>query len=223
MNNFLSFQQAKQRDLLPITGQLIGGLQNHRLVLKLGMMDDPAERIQEKTMLERLNKQKNNIPLGEVYDMQEGQGYYLDIDEEKVAILGEIVKLTKAKIVLSSSHRWDFKEGKENIENLSSKALLYLFDKYNIDIIGITPKVAGGNEKLSSCSWRENEIKEYLNTHKDIESFCIIDDDIEDLETLSNYLVKTNFYQTTEDNGGLQRKHIKNAVNILTVNRTKKR
>lgn len=174
-------------------------------------------------MLERLYKQKNNIPLGEVYDLQEGQGYYLDIDEEKVAILGEIVKLTDAKIVLSSSWRWDFKYGKENIENSSSKALIYVFDKYNIDIIGITPKVSGGNNKISSCSWRENEIKEYLKSHPNIDSFCIIDDDIEDLQTLTNYLVKTNFYQTNEDSGGLQRKHIQESVNILSINRTKKR
>ena len=45
----------------------------------------------------------------------------------------------------------------------ASKYIQSLFDKYDIDIIGITPKVAGGNRKRSSNSWRENEIKEYLS------------------------------------------------------------
>ncbi len=141
------------------------------------------------------------------------------VDERKIIILSEIVKITGAKVVISSSWRWDWKDGIDNLEFEASKYIQSLFDKYDIDIIGITPKVAGGNGKRSSNSWRENEIKEYLSTHEDIESFCVIDDDIEDLETLRNYLITTSFNKTENDDGGLQESHINEAVKILNRKR----
>lgn len=172
----------------------------------------------EQTFLDRIYKTENNEPLSEFYEMQKGQGYMLDIDEEKVQILGEITKITGAKVVLSSSWRADWKDGKDNLRFLTSKALQYLFDKYSIDIIGITPYI---NNRISRR--REDEIKEYLNHHKDIEYFCVIDDDTEDLQTLKEFLIETNFYRNETDNGGLQRRHIEEAVKILCPKKVNKR
>lgn len=162
----------------------------------------------EQTTLDRFYKLENNLPLGQFYQMQTEFGG-LDIDEEKVQMLGEIVKKTGAKIVLSSSHRADWKDGKDNLQFDKSKALQYLFDKYDIDVIGITPYI---NKQVSG--WRENEIREYLKYHA-VDAFCILDDDDLDLQTLKEHLIKTNFYRNEVDEGGLQPRHINDAVKIL--------
>lgn len=133
------------------------------------------------------------------------------IDEELVKRLSEIIKITGAKVVLSSYWRWDWKDGISNIKLEESKYLQKLFNKYNIEIVGITPclpKSNNPNEKYTS--WRENEIKYYLVNYPEIESFCIIDDELFDLKSLERYLVKTN----TEE--GLQEEHIEEVVRILT-------
>ena len=100
-----------------------------------------------------------NEPLHEEYKNQNNFSITLDIDEDKVKILGNIINLTGSKIILTSSRRWDWKDGPDKLQTHSHRALKYLFDKYNIEVIGITSKVPGGNEKYSSLSWRENEIK----------------------------------------------------------------
>lgn len=156
-----------------------------------------------------------NEPLHEEYKNENNFSIILDIDEDKVKILGNIIKLTGAKIVLTSSRRWDWKDGSDKLQTYSHRALKYLFDKYNIEVIGITPKVPGGNEKYSSLSWRENEIKKYLIEHPDIESFCVIDDDIDDLMTLKQFLIETSFGTNIWDDGGLQNEHVEQAVKIL--------
>ena len=166
----------------------------------------------EQTFLDYIYKKENNLPLSIFYQIQDKgkNGLFLPIDEEKVQILGEIVKLTGAKIVLTSSHRADWKDGKENIQFSKSKALLYLFEKYNIEVIGITPYIS---HRLIGP--REDEIKAYLSQHNEIESFCVIDDDDFDLKTLKEFLVKTTMNKNEFDEGGLQKRHIDEAVKIL--------
>ena len=162
-----------------------------------------------------------NEPLHEEYKNQNNFSINLDIDEDKVKILGNIINLTGSKIVLTSSRRWDWKDGSDKLQSPSHRALKYLFDKYNIEVIGITSKVPGGNEKYSSSSWRENEIKKYLIEHPEIESFCVIDDDIDDLMTLKQFLIKTSFGTDIWDDGGLQNEYVEQAVKILNKTRKK--
>ena len=166
----------------------------------------------EQTFQDYIYKKENNLLLSTYYQIHEKDDkvFPLPIDEEKVQILSEIVKLTDAKIVLSSSHRADWKDGKENLQFSKSKALLYLFKKYNIDVVGITPYI-----KNKIVSRREDEINLYLKQHKEIESFCVIDDDDFDLNSLKGFLVKTTMYKNEMDEGGLQKKHIDEAVRIL--------
>ncbi len=166
----------------------------------------------DQSYLDYLYIKKNGLPLNRYYQIHEkdNKGFSLPIDEEKVQILGEIVKLTGAKVVLSSSHRADWKDGKEKLQFSKSKALLYLFEKYNIDVIGITPYI---NNRLISP--REDEIKAYLNEHKEIESFCVIDDDDFDLHSLKDFLVKTSTHRNEIDEGGLQKRHVDEVIKIL--------
>lgn len=133
-----------------------------------------------------------------------------DIDEECVKRLSKIVRATSAKVVLSSSWRGDWAKGINNLELEQSKQLQSLFDKYNIEVIGITlciPRTYAANEKYTS--WRENEIKYYLNTHPEVRNFCVIDDELFDLQTLQDFLI------LTDDKYGLQDEDIEKAVNIL--------
>ena len=122
--------------------------------------------------------------------MQETKNYILDIDEEKVKLLSYICRITGAKVVLSSSWRSDWKNGKENLKLKPSILLQELFDKYDIDIIGITPQIPRSNDVDEKYhSWRENEIKDYL--------------------------VKTKFRDIKNNMGGLNEGHVKQAIKIL--------
>lgn len=166
----------------------------------------------DQSCLDYVYIKKNNLPLNMYYQIHEKDNkvFPMPIEEEKVQILGEIVKLTGAKVVLTSSHRADWKDGKEKLQFSKSKALLYLFEKYNIDVVGITPYI---NNRLISP--REDEINAYLNEHKEIESFCVIDDDDFDLISLKDFLVKTTRYKNEIDEGGLQKRHVDEAIKIL--------
>jgi len=52
-----------------------------------------------------------------------------------------------------------------------------------------------------------------------VDAFCVIDDDIEDLQTLKEHLIKTEFYKTETEDGGLQERHIEEAIKILSKKR----
>lgn len=132
------------------------------------------------------------------------------LDEEVIKRIAKIVSITGAKVVLSSTRRFDWKDGKENLEIDESKYLQSLFDKYGIEIIGITPKIAKSNDpKENYTSWREYEINSYLNTHPEIEGFCIIDDEKTDLHSLEGNLIKIN------PNYGLTDEGVEQAIQIL--------
>ena len=130
-----------------------------------------------------------------------------EIDESTVRRLAKIVCATGAKVVLTSSLRGDWARGIENIQLDSSKQLQRLFDKYNIEVVGVTPYIPKSNEDASS--WREHEINYYLNKHKEIEGFCIIDDEIHFLHSLDEYVVKV------DSDYGLQDEHVDQAIKIL--------
>ncbi len=187
-------------------GESLGEFYEVQMMLGEKILSDPTEPLHEKY---------NKYGLGNTI--------VLDIDEEKVKILGEIIKQTGAKVVLSSSLRWDWKNGADKLRTRQHRALKFLFDKYEIEVVGITPEVSGGNKNLTSSSWRENEIKAYLSKHSEIDSFCVIDDDIEDLMTLKDYMVQTSYGTDVWDDGGLQNEHIEQVISILNKNLEKEK
>jgi len=105
-----------------------------------------------------------------------------DFDPDCIARLITIVKQTGASIVISSSWRKLFEK----------QTLVNHFKKYGIDcIVDMTPDLK---------QHRGLEIQAWLNEHKDIEKFAILDDD-NDMFHLAPYLIKTNWkYGLTEDN-----------------------
>lgn len=99
-----------------------------------------------------------------------------DIDMNKLELLLKVVKITTAKIVITSSWR------RLSIYPYIKKYLI----EVGLPIIGETPYIEGN---------RGEEIRYYLKNNK-VDSFVILDDEIfKDFNELINNLVKTSFYE----------------------------
>lgn len=121
------------------------------------------------------------------------------VDDDKLALLAELVNKTGAKLVLSST--WRF-------------GLLYPNSVFANDIIALQKELRRFGLKLFSHTpklpekQRGDEIQLWLDSYSGVESFVILDDD-SDMVDLKKYLVKTTWEY------GLQRDHIEKATNIL--------
>ena len=140
------------------------------------------------------------------------------VHEKKVKLLAKIVHRTGAKVVMSSTWRhsyWKFVNGEtDSIDDV--KKLASLLNKYNIEVIDITPKSPKGR--------REDEIIAWLSRHEDeVDNFVILDDENFDLECfVDKELVQTSSISKGEiikgfahEDTGLKRKHVKKAIRIL--------
>ena len=84
--------------------------------------------------------------------------------------------------------------------------------KYDIPLIDKTGRDADAK--------REEEIKEYLDNHIDIENYLILDDECFNLnEEMNKHYIKTTFYG---EQGGLLKSQIEEAINILNKTEYKK-
>lgn len=120
-----------------------------------------------------------------------------DIADRPLLLLKKLMDQTGAKIVVSSSWRIS--------KHLFAK-LKNTLRQYNIEIKDVTPCI----RKLDFQ--RGDEIKMWLkahNTHNEIESFVILDDEADMGE-----FRETNLVQTTYEKG-LQIEHIEKALKIL--------
>lgn len=133
-----------------------------------------------------------------------------EIDKTKVARLAEIVKATGAVIVLSSSWRV-LPDELDDMDKWVWRQLVDALHEYDMSIYDRTP-VIGMDRPL--------EIKTWLDQHAgQVEAFVSLDDDFrkEDYAKygIEDCLVKTSFYGVEGVLGGLQDKHVKDAINIL--------
>ena len=125
-----------------------------------------------------------------------------NIDPEKIELLLKIVEETGAKIVISSSWRYNtFELTKEKLGNLS-------FFEHVIDV---TPRLTYICDGEYYNVPRGEEIDRWLKKHKDeIENYVILDDEVNDmLFYQKGHIVKTDIYK------GLEIKHVKRAIKIL--------
>lgn len=130
-----------------------------------------------------------------------------EINPENVKMLKEIVDKTGAKIVLSSTWR--------NVDGTDGEPRHPMYDylvgelrKLGMEIFSRTPLINNDRPK---------EIKKWLDeTSFDIESFISIDDDFSEKDYekqgVCNRLIKTQFW---DENGGLQRNHVEQAIQLL--------
>lgn len=126
-----------------------------------------------------------------------------NIDETRLPLVREIVDATGAKIVLSSSWRKTWVQ--DNLGVLSTNYINSTFAKCGLEIFDKTPDLG------VRCD-REDEILKWLNdTHDEIESFVVIDDEIFGWEEL-----RDNFVATNPNFGlGLEEEHVQKAIEIL--------
>jgi sugar/nucleoside kinase (ribokinase family) len=138
------------------------------------------------------------------------------VHESKVKRLAKIVKATNAKVVMSSSWRFGWWNTPYEKQFEDQKKLTDLLNKYDIEVIDITPRSSDGR--------RDKEIKEWLTKHKDIvKRFVVLDDERYDLECfVGSHLVQTSSVGKGEiimgcdrEDTGLKRKHVKQAIEIL--------
>lgn len=101
------------------------------------------------------------------------------IDPNKLDLIVKIIQATSATIVVSSS--WKRCKDLESFKYIYLKGLNPLFVK---SVIDLTPNI-------SSC--RGEEIQEYLNLHE-VDSYVILDDDSDMLESQLLNFVQTDTY-----------------------------
>lgn len=107
-----------------------------------------------------------------------------EFDDNSLKILREIINLTDAKIVVTSTWK-ELRRFDKVKEYLESHGILVYDTTRKIDFK------------------RGEEIRDYLSSHKDISEFVIVDDEVfPDFNELTKYLVKTDFYS-----GGLKEEH----------------
>ena len=139
----------------------------------------------------------------------------INVEEDKLVTLKHICDRTNSSVVLSSTWKMSWGE-EEEPQNKYLKELLELFKKYGIPFYGKTPTIEKRiNEYKYISTWKEYEIKAYLDSHPEIEHFCIIDDYLDDLESFRDYVVKTEEYTKDGENEGLMPYHEEEAVRIM--------
>lgn len=124
------------------------------------------------------------------------------IDHGNLMRLKKLVELFNAKIVISSSLKNTY-----YYTGHYGKLLQEIIDtllENGIDVIGITPK--GGS--------REEEINMYLDSHPEIEKFCILDDDYY-MESLKDNLVKLPM-QMQIGHKGFTDEYLDKAISIMS-------
>ena len=137
-------------------------------------------------------------------------GPYRGIEDIKVSLLKEIVDSSNAKIVLVSSWKeWWFKE--DRLKKEQDDLANYLDEKLAKEGLSIYDKT----EDYDSIKRGEGIIEYLYKLNRrgiDVNNYVILDDLMFDYKKtkLTKHLVQTSFLY-----GGLQKKHVKKAIEIL--------
>lgn len=127
---------------------------------------------------------------------------YNNFDPDAIGYLNDIIAVTNAKIVISSSWRFD-------------KNIIKILKNVGVcgDIIGVTPSL----EHIYGSLCRGKEIDAYLAKHNNIKNYVILDDDNDMEPHQLEHFVKTN-----ENEDGLNSKCRNLAIEILLHNKKSK-
>ena len=125
------------------------------------------------------------------------------VDYNNVKFLLQIIDITGAEIVATSSTKYSFqREFGIKYEDSSFYEYVNILKNFGINIYNITPYVKGN---------RELEINEYLKLHPDVEQFLILDDEFVS-ESFKEHQVFLDLYK------GICEDHVSPSVNILNGN-----
>lgn len=136
----------------------------------------------------------------------------LFVNDNKIKILKEIIERTGAKVVLSSTWRFGWRQLEQGLsDSWAIRDFIELRDKlleYDIELYDKTPMFDRFMRR------REEEIAAWLDKHKDVDGYVIIDDlKGKWLRPCSDHLLQTS------PNYGLRQKHIQIAEKILNNER----
>lgn len=124
---------------------------------------------------------------------------FQNIDPQKIQLLGEIVKATGAKLVLSSSWRNSLTAALQPAD-YEGRCLIGALALHGLALFDKTPFLE---------EERGAEIQQWLAGHGDTDRFAILDDDHFDWGGLEPYWVKTSYYT------GLTGEHAAAAIDLL--------
>ena len=132
--------------------------------------------------------------------IRECDGCGIVIDPSKMVLLKQIVDATNARIVLSTS--WREHWSKDDTQCDSTGVLMNsIFGAYGLQIFDKTPQLH---------TRREEEIRNWLDEHPEVENFVVLDDMLLSGEFLTGHFVKISAYF-----GGLDATDAQNAIGIL--------
>lgn len=143
--------------------------------------------------------------------------------ERRIVILSKICKECDCKVVIEASAKRCIDEETLEVEEdvIWVRKIFEAFKKYGIECVGRTREIGRKlNEYVYTPMWKEDEIKEYLSRHPEIDHFCVIDDDdraprSSDLDTLRDYLVVTENYSENPEEEGLLMSHLEKVKEAL--------
>lgn len=132
------------------------------------------------------------------------------LDDFRLDYLAKIVNKTRAKIVLTSTWRYNIRKNFFSFKayNNSTKKLIELLKERGLKISELLPDTPNNR--------RAEDILEFIKKNK-VTNFVILDDELFNYDSLklSNNLLRTNFYAENELDAGLTQKMIKQAIQIL--------
>lgn len=132
------------------------------------------------------------------------------LDDFRLDYLAKIVNKTRAKIVLTSTWRYNLSKSLFSFKayNNSAKSLIESLKERGLKISALLPDTPNNR--------RAEDIAEFIEKHK-VTHFVILDDELFNYESLklSNNLLRTSFYEENELDAGLTQKMIRQAVQIL--------
>lgn len=125
-----------------------------------------------------------------------------NIDKTRLPLLKEIIDKTGAKIVLTTSWKTHWNKDYELCSD-TGKDFLKDFSQFGIEIFDKAPDLG--------INMRFEEVKSWLNSHDDIESFVILDDITSGWGDMSENVVNTSPMILR----GLEKRHVDKAIEIL--------
>lgn len=128
---------------------------------------------------------------------------FIGVDDDKVAILKQIVDVTGAAIVLSSTWKKGWSANPDEIDD-DAVYLNKKLARHGLRII----------DKTIDDTWNRGfGVKAWLGTHT-VEAWLVLDDDI--FEDFEREEIMPHFVQTSFLYGGLTEKHIPMCIEILS-------
>lgn len=116
------------------------------------------------------------------------------LDQRAIGRVARIIRDTEARVVISSSWRWDTQSMDRLLEQLKA--------------FGIEPVDTTILDMRVNMS-RADEIKLWLDQHPEVTDYVVLDDDIMNIPEVGRHHIKTNMSR------GLESNHVEQAKKIL--------